>query len=241
MDKEQLENLTEKSSVRPAESTTKSPDSGLPGQIGNRAFTSLIQRSTKTQGAGPLDPEIADDIKGAKGGGRPLDDDTRADMEGHLGADLSGVRVHTGGEADNLNRSVQAEAFTTGNDVFFKSGKYAPDSSEGRGLLAHELTHVVQQRSGQAGTGESRVSSPNDSHEVEAKSVGDAVAASSPATAPAPAVARQEADDVEPREEQVARSVDREDLEEEEGREEMAVDASVDRSQEEEVEEMPQE
>ena len=78
-------------------------------------------------------------------------DPVREDMESHLGADLSGVRVHTDGNADRLNRSVQAEAFTSGSDVYFKSGKYSPESSDGRKLLAHELTHVVQQGTGQTG------------------------------------------------------------------------------------------
>lgn len=211
MDHEHLDHLKDHPKTKPAEPAAKGPDAALPSQIGNRAFTSMIQRSAaKTQGAGPLDPEIADDIKSAKGGGRALDDDTKADMEGHLGADLSAVRVHTGGEADNLNRSVQAEAFTTGDDVFFKSGKYSPETSEGRGLLAHELTHVVQQRSGQT-EGGGRVSSPGDAHEVEAKSVGDAVAAS------APGVDRQEEEEEE--EAAVQMSVDRE-VEGREGEEE---------------------
>jgi hypothetical protein len=212
MDKEELDHLKDHSTAKPAESTAKAPEAGFPSQIGNRAFTSLVQRSAKTQGAGPLDPEIAADIKSEKGGGSALDDNTKSDMEGHLGADLSGVRVHTGSQADNLNRSVRAEAFTTGNDVFFKSGKYSPESSDGRGLLAHELTHVVQQRSGDVGGSESRVSSPDDAHEVEAKSVGAAVASSAPVSAPAaaPAVSREE------EEEQTMMSVDRDATEQEE-------------------------
>ncbi len=140
-----------------------------------------VQRAeTRSQGAGPLDDEIAADINMARGGGAAMDDTTRADMEGHLGVDLSAVRVHHDARADALSRSVQAEAFTTGTDVFFRSGRYQPTSSEGRGLLAHELTHVVQQSTGAFGS-ESRVSHPDDPHEVEAKAVGDAVAASGPA------------------------------------------------------------
>ncbi len=230
MDHEHLDHLKDHPPTKPAEPATKAPDAALPSQIGNRAFTSMIQRSAaKTQGAGPLDPEIAEDIKAAKGGGQALDDHTRSDMEGHLGTDLSDVRVHTGGKADTLNRSVQAEAFTTGNDVFFKSGKYAPETSSGRGLLAHELTHVVQQRSGQTDGG-GRVSSPDDAHEVEAKSVGDAVASSGPdrqaaAPAGAPSVARQEEE-----EEELQMSVDRQEEEEEE------LQMSVDRREDEEEE-----
>jgi hypothetical protein len=63
-------------------------------------------------------------------------------------ADFSGVRVHTGAEANTLNRSLNARAFTTGRDIFFRDGEYSPGSSSGRGLLAHELTHVMQQNPG---------------------------------------------------------------------------------------------
>jgi uncharacterized protein DUF4157 len=97
-------------------------------------------------------------------------------MEGHLGADLSAVRVHADGRGDVLSRSVQADAFTTGSDVFFRSGRYAPDTGEGRKLLAHELTHVVQQASGSVAD-ESRVSHPDDPHEREAGAVAEAVSA----------------------------------------------------------------
>ena len=94
------------------------------------------------------------------------------------GADFSGVRVHTGDRAAELNRSVRAEAFTTGDDIFF-SGGVDGSSSAGRELLAHELTHVVQQRSGPMTSGISR---PADPGEVQARQVGRAVAAGMPAT-----------------------------------------------------------
>src|SRR5206468_69253 len=80
---------------------------------------------------------------------------------------LSGVRVHTDGEADRLSRSVSAAAFTTGPNIFFRSGTYNPSSSKGLQLLAHEATHVIQQASGPvAGTpapGGVSISNPGDS------------------------------------------------------------------------------
>lgn len=197
-------------------------DGPLPG---NAALARLLgsgggvdRAATRSQGAGPLDDEIAADINQARGGGSGLDDGTRGDMESHLGVDLSGVRVHTGSQADGLSRSVQADAFTTGSDVFFRDGKYQPGTSDGRRLLAHELTHVVQQSTGAGGPG-GRVSHPDDPHEREASAVGDAVASTSPAvaapaSASAPlAVARQEAGMEEEQEEEVARqaAVDRAD------------------------------
>jgi hypothetical protein len=73
----------------------------------------------------------------------------RAPLEDAFGVDFGGVKVHTGAEADALTRSVQARAFTTGRDIFFRAGEYAPGSRRGRELLAHELTHVVQQGGGE--------------------------------------------------------------------------------------------
>ena len=92
-----------------------------------------------------LDPATSSAIVGATGGGRPLDGGLRGDMEGALGTDLSGVRVHTDSTADELSRSIHAKAFTTGNDVFFKAGTYNPSSDEGRHLIAHEVVHTTQQ------------------------------------------------------------------------------------------------
>lgn len=84
-------------------------------------------------------------INAAGGGGRSLPDDVRSNFEGFFGADLSGVRVHADGQADNLCRSIEAQAFTKGSDVYFASGQYSPGTAGGDHLLAHELTHVVQQ------------------------------------------------------------------------------------------------
>ena len=64
-----------------------------------------------------------------------------------MGLDLSDVQVHTGGQAADLTRRVSARAFTLGSDIYFGAGEFAPESFEGKKLLAHELTHVAQQRS----------------------------------------------------------------------------------------------
>jgi Domain of unknown function (DUF4157) len=78
--------------------------------------------------------------------GQPLDASTRAFMEPRFGHDFSGVRVHTGEEAGASARAVHSLAYTVGNDVVFKDGEYSPGSARGRELIAHELTHVLQQR-----------------------------------------------------------------------------------------------
>ena len=88
-------------------------------------------------------------------------------MESSFGADFSGVRIHDDARADGLSQALSARAFATGRDVFFRQGEYSPGTSAGRELLAHELTHVVQQ-----GGAEIRrkmtISDPGDAHEVEA-------------------------------------------------------------------------
>lgn len=94
---------------------------------------------------GALDRASEERITAAQGGGQSLPEGVRRSMEGAFGVDFSAVRVHSGGEADALNRSMQSRAFTVGADVFFAQGEYRPETTSGRKLLAHELTHTVQQ------------------------------------------------------------------------------------------------
>lgn len=91
------------------------------------------------------DREIERRLEANRGSGSPLPTETRAFMEPRFGADFSEVRVHTGGEAAQLSRAVQAQAFTHGNDIYFNEGKYDPQTETGKELLAHELTHTIQQ------------------------------------------------------------------------------------------------
>lgn len=115
------------------------------------------------------------------GGGRPLDADARADMESRFGQDFGDVRVHTDGAAHESARSVNAQAYTVGSNIVFQRGRYDPSSADGRHMLAHELTHVVQQRSGPVdGTdagGGVRVSDPSDRFEREASANADGLMA----------------------------------------------------------------
>jgi hypothetical protein len=104
---------------------------------------------------GPIAPEVGAAIQSARGSGQPLEGAVQAQMGETLGHDFSDVRVHTGEQADALNQQLSAKAFTTGQDLFFSEGAYEPGSSRGQELLAHELTHVVQQSSGQVRGSES--------------------------------------------------------------------------------------
>jgi hypothetical protein len=111
---------------------------------GNRFVSRLIARADAA--GAELSAETKKEIGSARGGGSPLGSEVRAKMERVLGGDLSGVRVHTGSRADSLSRGLDARAFTTGRDVFFRAGAYQPETNAGRELLAHELVHVLQQR-----------------------------------------------------------------------------------------------
>jgi Domain of unknown function (DUF4157) len=106
---------------------------------------SVAPGAAASAGVGQVDAGMQQAIQGARGGGQPLPALVRAPMEQALGADFSDVRVHTGAQADALNQSLQARAFTTGRDIFFRRGGFEPGSQNGQALLAHELTHVVQQ------------------------------------------------------------------------------------------------
>ena len=90
-------------------------------------------------------PELETSINRAKHEGQPLPKGLQQSMGQAIGADFSNVTVHTGNKSDTLNRSLSSRAFTTGGHVFFKRGEYNPSSQKGQELLAHELTHVVQQ------------------------------------------------------------------------------------------------
>lgn len=99
----------------------------------------------REEGEKPLSLHVEKEIERKRGEGRPLPDEVQEQMEGRMGADFGDVRVHDDAGAGQLSQSLNADAFTTQQDIFFAEGKYAPHSDEGQKLLAHELTHVVQQ------------------------------------------------------------------------------------------------
>ncbi|MCO5200330.1 MAG: DUF4157 domain-containing protein [Chloroflexi bacterium] len=121
---------------------------------------------------GPVGQDIASQIDSQRGSGSGLASGFRSQMEGAFGADFGDVRIHQGAQADTLNRQLTAKAFTTGNDIFLRSDASTGDSH----LMAHELTHVVQQRSGGAPSGGGMTAGPaNDPQEHEADRVASEV------------------------------------------------------------------
>ncbi|MCF6404963.1 DUF4157 domain-containing protein [Chitinophaga filiformis] len=106
---------------------------------------SLMAKENNSSGAREGSDQLAQQLKDQRGDGALLPRDVRNEMSESIGADFSNVRIHTGEKAAALSDEIGAQAFTHGNDVYFNSGKYDTDSSAGKHLLAHELTHVVQQ------------------------------------------------------------------------------------------------
>lgn len=119
-----------------------------PRPIVARAAPAAVARAAEpTHGpeGGPVDAAIERRILAAAGTGARLDDAVRRPLERGFGVDLAGLRIHTGAEADGLSRSLRARAFTVGPDIFFRSGAFQPHCAGGRRLLAHEVTHALQQ------------------------------------------------------------------------------------------------
>lgn len=94
---------------------------------------------------GTVSPQLSTQIQQSAGSGSALPPAIQQDMGQKIGADFSGVKVHTDPQAASMSSALGAQAFTHGNDIYFNEGKYQPESSKGKHLLAHELTHTVQQ------------------------------------------------------------------------------------------------
>ena len=94
-------------------------------------------------------PRVESSINTARGGGRLLSPTERSYYEPRFGTSFSGVKIHTDSKSAQLSRSVNAKAFTVGRDIFFGAGEYSPNTVQGKKLMAHELTHTVQQGSGE--------------------------------------------------------------------------------------------
>jgi hypothetical protein len=140
--------------AEPRAPETLRPSTARPGPVVQRKCTSRVdEHANKLKvhrkadaGASPkTTPDVAANLGSLTGGGTPLPAATRAFFERRFGADFSHVRVHTDTHAARTAGSIDAKAFTVGSDIAFADGQYARESQEGRSLLAHELTHGVQQ------------------------------------------------------------------------------------------------
>jgi Domain of unknown function (DUF4157) len=185
-----------------------------------------LQRAVGNSGVGAMLEEDRSPVHDVlnSGGGNPLGPDVREEMQARLGHDFSDVKVHTDSQAHDSARSVNAHAYTVGSNVVFQRDKYDPSSTAGKTMLAHELTHVVQQRSGPVdGTsagGGIKVSDPSDRFEREASANADRVmsAAVTPSVAAGSGSAAVQRDEAPEEEEETAQGsfVQREEVPEEE-------------------------
>ena len=116
-------------------------------QVEEEEEEEMLQAKSREYATPEVSNDLESQINAIKGGGRPLEESERAYFEPRFGADFSRVRVHTGAQAAESARAVNARAFTVGQDVVFGAGQYAQGASEGRRLMAHELTHVHQHQS----------------------------------------------------------------------------------------------
>lgn len=126
-----------------------------------------VQRQADPLGGTEVNPELESRVSGLNGKGSPLPDQDREFFESRMGADFSGVRVHTNSGAAQLSQDLNARAFTVGGDIAFGEGEYQPGSTDGRKLLAHELTHTVQQGS----SAKRKVQREETEEELQAKSI----------------------------------------------------------------------
>ncbi len=153
-----------------------------------------MQRSATSRDG--IDSGRADADSIVASGGQPLEQRTRGAMEQRFGHDFSGVRVHADARADASARAVHAHAYTLGDHIVFGQNRYAPGSVGGDRLLAHELTHVVQQRGASGGMQYRKaISHPSDAAEVEADTVAERVMRGDPVrVTQAPSAVVQELD-----------------------------------------------
>lgn len=104
---------------------------------------------------------VESNLNSLKGGGNSMDKNTKQEMESGFGADFSNVNIHTDSKAVQMSEELGAQAFTHGDDVYFNKGKYNPNSREGKHLLAHELTHTIQQTGSKTSNNVQKLSDPD--------------------------------------------------------------------------------
>ncbi|MSP62432.1 MAG: DUF4157 domain-containing protein [Myxococcales bacterium] len=145
--------------------TGPTPDFGGPGKD-NASQGAAAEKKREQRGAGNM---------AAAGGGSPLPENVRKELEKKLKADFSNVRIHTGGEAAEHTKDVGAKAATVGNNIFFDAGEYDPHSPNGKAMLAHELAHVIQQGGAPSKKEDAKVGAEDHGTEKEAVAVEGAV------------------------------------------------------------------
>lgn len=120
-------------------------DKNCPPELEERNSNDVVQLKTDQSVNGEI--SVRNDLLGNFGSGKPLDKETRDFMEPIFGEDFGKVRLHTNALANNSAKLINAFAYTSGENIVFREGQYSPGTLKGKSLIAHELTHVIQQRS----------------------------------------------------------------------------------------------
>jgi len=177
----QPNDIYEQEADRVAEQVLRMPEQGIQRQPVEKTLASeitpLVQRDigkegekedifrAKESGKSSPEPGFQNRLTQLKGGGNPLPEPTQKSMKSRFGASFSAVRVHSGSEAAGLAREINARAFTSGKDIYFGENQFRPGTESGDRLLAHEMTHVIQQR-GDSSRPVSRVQMSSDAENV---------------------------------------------------------------------------
>lgn len=144
-EKVQRQEISEKEELQRKQEIGSIQREELPEDEEKLQMKPIVQRLAD-EGGMAAKPDLEASIQQARGGGQPLAENVQKPMEKAFRADFTRVKVHTDARSDQLNQSIHAKAFTTGQDVFFRQGAYDPGSRGGQELIAHELTHVMQQQ-----------------------------------------------------------------------------------------------
>src|SRR5580698_2290579 len=144
---------------KPIFESKNDPAEGLQRKCAACEKEEKVQKKAAGAARSSATPSVESGISRSKGSGSSLPSSTRNQMESSFGADFSDVKIHQDSGAKQMNKDLNAQAFTHGKDIYFDSGKYNPGNSAGKHLLAHELTHVVQQ----TGKGNSKKANPSPS------------------------------------------------------------------------------
>lgn len=123
-------------------------------KVQRKPLASFIQKKEESGGT-TASEAVSQQINATRGNGSSMDAATASFMESRFGSDFSGVKIHAGSDAIQMSRALNAQAFAVGSDIYFNEGKYNPSSAEGKHLLAHELTHTIQQSGGNIGVSKS--------------------------------------------------------------------------------------
>ncbi len=116
-----------------------------PPVISDEEAPDVHAKTKNSRGSNSPTSDFNSQLNRSKGNGTPLDDQTRSDMEGQFGVDFSHIKVHNDSNAIQMNQSIHSRAFTNEGDIYFNKNEYNPATNEGKHLIAHELTHTIQQ------------------------------------------------------------------------------------------------